>query len=531
MDTNTMRRVRSIHIALVAALLMAASLPAFCATADPKGDPEAFFNWADEVIDDYNASARAPSISDILATIETAIAAHPTSAKLYLAKWRSLIAAECDEGNPRCASHDRSTILQKAADLDPDNARVQAAFVLEHLRHQCIKCAFPHLQEAKRIDTRSPHVLEADARLHEASGDTETAIALYLRSIEAFATPREKWSRYVKLSLMYSQNGDSRQRGWALEKALEARPDGALSYGNVAGYALEQGDFNRAIPMYRKALDKMRYGMAVHGLSMALWERWGDAYLTRTPAATQKAYLDEAMAMQPDKVAAFLASTSFKGTGRAAMALLASKQVPKAVLEIRSSKDLTPLLRAAITDNGALALYLVDAGANINAQDDTGTSAVYYAALHANRPLFDALVAKRADFRGTEGEMLMAASLDKDSPEDRVAIAKILLARGASLEAVGRDGRTALAMAAEEGSPEMVQFLLSQGARADHPNAQGMNPPALALISRNLPAFKVFIERRAGLDSKVLGRYSLAEFAEMNSLKEIADMIRAAEKH
>src|SRR5258708_24132695 len=157
----------------------------------------------------------------------------------------------------------------------------------------------------------------------------------------------------------------------------------------------------------------MSYGRATHGLSVALWERWGDAYLNKAPAAAQKSYLDEAMAMQPDKTAAFLASTSFKGTGLAARALLASNQTSKALLEHHNAENLTPLLAAASTDNRALAIALVSAGADVNARDDNGLSVVYYAALRANRPLFEALVAKRADFRGTPDvySLLMSASL------------------------------------------------------------------------------------------------------------------------
>ncbi|MGZ5100430.1 MAG: ankyrin repeat domain-containing protein [Usitatibacter sp.] len=534
MKANSINRLHAMLLGFAGALLLATSLHAHSAIPDPKGDPEAVFTWADDMLDDTLAAVGKTPLEDLFATLEAAIDAHPDYANLYLVMWRTYVIGECIEGKARCGWHDRSSLLRKAVELEPGNARVRVALVHDALNKDCIKCVAPHFEKARQLDASSPYFLEVSARLEEKKGNIDAAIRLYLQSIDAFPTPQKRWFRYLALSRLYKTNHDWQHVGWALEKALEARPESAWSLGNLADhYSETRGDFDKAIPLYRKAIDKMAYRQAIDGLSAALWERWGDAYLKKAPASAQQAYLAEAMSAQPDKEAAFLTSTLYIGTGRAAQALLASKQVPKAMLEQRNSDQRTPLSSAVNNDNRPLALYFVNAGADVNARDNGGYSVTYLAALRGNRPLFDALVAKRADFRASSHGFspLMAAAMHKDFPEDRVSIAKFLVAKGEALEAVSADGRTALLIAAEEGSPEMVRFLLSKGAKADHPNAEGMNPPAIALLYGNLPALKVFIEMRAGLDSKVLGQFSLAEFAEMNSHREIAEMLRAAGGH
>jgi ankyrin repeat protein len=54
-----------------------------------------------------------------------------------------------------------------------------------------------------------------------------------------------------------------------------------------------------------------------------------------------------------------------------------------------------------------------------------------------------------------------------------VRIMKLLLARGADIEAQDEEGKTALMLAAREGQSRMVELLLAHGAKADHADNQG----------------------------------------------------------
>jgi ankyrin repeat protein len=73
----------------------------------------------------------------------------------------------------------------------------------------------------------------------------------------------------------------------------------------------------------------------------------------------------------------------------------------------------------------------------------------------------------------------------------------------------------------------MIRYLLSRGARADIPSAEGLTPPAWAIVRNDRESLEIFIEKKAGLDAKVHGR-SLVEIAEGNGRRELADMLRKA---
>ena len=63
---------------------------------------------------------------------------------------------------------------------------------------------------------------------------------------------------------------------------------------------------------------------------------------------------------------------------------------------------------------------------------------------------------------------------------DRAAAVRVLLARGATIEAVNRTGFTPLHHAAEAGSLNALKVLLDAGARTDTPNAGGVLPAETA---------------------------------------------------
>ena len=109
----------------------------------------------------------------------------------------------------------------------------------------------------------------------------------------------------------------------ALNSALESAPEGAWSNGNLGTfYIFARGDYDKAIPALRKTVSIMDYGMAREGLALALYERWGDAYLRKADNATLARLWHEAQAESSDARSMWLVSASYAGTGKAARALL-----------------------------------------------------------------------------------------------------------------------------------------------------------------------------------------------------------------
>jgi len=154
------------------------------------------------------------------------------------------------------------------------------------------------------------------------------------------------------------------------------------------------------------------------------------------------------------------------------------------------------LLQAAEAGDSAAATALLAAGADVNATQPDGTTALHWAAYHDDVPLLRRLIqagakvnvsndygstplaeaAERADPQALEA--LLQAGADVESPNadgqtalmtvartDVVAAARVLLAHGANVNATEHwRGQTALMWASAQGNPAMVQLLLEHGA-------------------------------------------------------------------
>lgn len=74
---------------------------------------------------------------------------------------------------------------------------------------------------------------------------------------------------------------------------------------------------------------------------------------------------------------------------------------------------------------------------------------------------------------------------------NRVPAIRLLLARGANINATNRTGFTAVHHAAEAGSADALKFLLESGADLTIPNAEGAYPIDTARAHGNLAAIEV----------------------------------------
>jgi ankyrin repeat protein/Tfp pilus assembly protein PilF len=509
--------------------LASAQVAAQGASAGPGPDPEKLFTWADDILDDIGSASGARRIGLVLSALEQGITANPNSALLQLAMGRALIVKDCALQGNNCSVRAKGH-LTKAIQLDPKLVRAHALLAHDAMNAGCLPCTKPHLNAAIRIEPLNPFVLEAKGRFLELSEQRDEAEKLYLQAIEGFSNPKKRWQSYNWLSNIYRQRDDYDKAEAALQRALEARPDGAWSQGNLgAFYIFTRGDYDKAIPLLRSAIAIMDYGRARQALALALYERWGAAYLKKAEQKILDGLLDEAVKEYPDKAAMVVISAGNVGTGRAARALLESKSVPNSVLDERGERGRTPLLMAANNANTDLALYLLRRGADPNARDDAGMSAVHFAALRGDVKLLRALADRKANFQQiTESRhSALTIAVATKTRDNRLKAAQIAIDAGAPVDFQSGNGLTALAIAANSLDSEMIRYLLSRGASADIPSGEGLTPPAWAILRNDRESLEIFIEKKAGLDAKVHGR-SLIQIAEGNGRRDLADMLRKA---
>ena len=157
------------------------------------------------------------------------------------------------------------------------------------------------------------------------------------------------------------------------------------------------------------------------------------------------------------------------------------------------------LVRALEKGDKATALALIGNGADVRAKDRDGTTALHWAAHLGDADVVSALIRAGADVRATNEfgatpvsaaaevgnaqalQLLLKAGADPESPNaegqtalmavartGRVDAAKVLLKYKANPNASEQwGGQTALMWAAAQGQPEMIRFLIDNGAQVD----------------------------------------------------------------
>src|SRR6266480_537141 len=136
------------------------------------------------------------------------------------------------------------------------------------------------------------------------------------------------------------------------------------------------------------------------------------------------------------------------------------------------------LVDAAKARNTAEVQKLLGQGANANAKDKAGWTALLWAAYFGRTDTVRALLEKGADVnaRGTDG---MTALMNAASADYR-DIVHSLLEKGADVNAKSKVGRTALMSASDLGQLDTVRVLLEQGADVDAKDRKGVTALRLA---------------------------------------------------
>jgi hypothetical protein len=179
---------------------------------------------------------------------------------------------------------------------------------------------------------------------------------------------------------------------------------------------------------------------------------------------------------------------------------------------------LSPLTAAAYFGTAEMVDLLLDRGADANLADGSGMIPLHAAVIREDRKMIAALIragadVNRATLRSTPASddpgtpLMLAANIEPTNP----SIASTLLAGGARVDAVSREGETAVSRAQKRGQTAVVNALIAAGARpegdrwAPTANPAGNRPTdaraavekSLALLQR---ANRAFLQR-AGCQS------------------------------
>ena len=158
------------------------------------------------------------------------------------------------------------------------------------------------------------------------------------------------------------------------------------------------------------------------------------------------------------------------------------------------------MFAAAMTGNAELVAYLLRAGAQYQAYDETGVTPLYAACLSGHTAVVERLVDAIGDVDApcTNGR---ATALHAAAYADRLAVVNRLVQRGASVVAKDNHGYLPLHMAAEAGALDVVLLLRARGSPVDCSTAAGLTAVELASARGHVAVVRELLRKGAVLEA------------------------------
>ncbi len=221
----------------------------------------------------------------------------------------------------------------------------------------------------------------------------------------------------------------------------------------------------------------------------------------------------------------------------------------------RSGYGKTPLLLAASYDGGAGTVkFLLNKSADPAAKDKTGATTVILAAESGNVAALELLIKKGVDVNAKTGpgfnefQFGTVTAVRQEMQElraeanvgftalmvaaegENIEAVKLLLAKGADVNAKTGGGVTALHLAANNGNLEIVQLLLDRGASVNDKDPEGNTPLMVSAASGSLNAgiVRALIDKGADVNFKGLDDRTAIYWAKKKGDTEIVKILRQA---
>lgn len=154
---------------------------------------------------------------------------------------------------------------------------------------------------------------------------------------------------------------------------------------------------------------------------------------------------------------------------------------------------------------------LLEAGADVNASQVDGTTALHWAAYHEDAELIASLVRAGADVNAAN--RYGVPPLAQAATNGNAAILNALLEAGAEAGTAMKGGETVLMLAARSGNPEAVQALLAHGADPNTHERLGQTALMWAAAEGHTAVVHVLIEAGADMNAKLTSGFTPFFFA------------------
>jgi ankyrin repeat protein len=168
-----------------------------------------------------------------------------------------------------------------------------------------------------------------------------------------------------------------------------------------------------------------------------------------------------------------------------------------------NSQNFTPLLDAAERNHQELVHLLLQAGANVNHRGREELTALHLMAMNGNLTAARELFQYGSEVDPRAGEWKSLTPLHLAARNNRREVVRLLLSKGAQIEAKEKVNSTPLLLASSSGSLASLELLISSGASLDAQNLAGATALHLAASEGHLDVCKALLKARDGLINAV----------------------------
>ncbi len=186
------------------------------------------------------------------------------------------------------------------------------------------------------------------------------------------------------------------------------------------------------------------------------------------------------------------------------------------------ANDQEEIAVACKNDNAAAVAKFFEKGLDPNSLDASGTPLIVLATTHGAGNVIRMLASNpkiNLNNTGKNGESALAVAAYKNNRE----VLDLLLSKGALLET---PGWTAMHYAASAGHLDMVQYLISKKATLDPLSANKTTPMMMAARSRHTHVVKALLEAGANPAAKNDSDLTTADYLDRHKETELAEQVR-----
>ncbi len=196
-------------------------------------------------------------------------------------------------------------------------------------------------------------------------------------------------------------------------------------------------------------------------------------------------------------------------------------------MSVTAASSEPELVRAVKAQNREIVRALLAQGADVNASQGDGATALHWAVHRDDRETADLLI--QADAEVNAATDLGVAPLSLACLNGSAALVETLLKAGADPNAAAVSGETPLLTAARVGNVDVVRLLLAHGAHVTATEAsRGQTALMLAVAEKHTEVARVLIETGAGVTARSTNRFTPLLFAAQQGHLDTARLLLAA---